>query len=181
MVQQGAKGVRRPRVFKAQLVKTKVVKKTLDPVWDQRMDFIVASQEKPGTICVVIKDQDMMSSEFMGQLEFKIADVPITDKNNTIDCVEGWYPLCDKDMNIDAARGELQLSVRCWLERVNANKWFADQGGGGSSAAARKRMMLQAANADPDETRATESKVKVKNLWKKAGKRVNAANAVRLI
>ena len=35
MIQQSPNGVRKPRTFKAQQVKTKVVKKTLSPTWNQ--------------------------------------------------------------------------------------------------------------------------------------------------
>ena len=75
-------------------------------------------------------------------------------------------------MKEDASRGELELSVRCWEERVDAVKWFVEQGG---SMSARRRM-LNAGNAEQEAKEQT--KAKAKSLRKSAGKKVNAANVV---
>jgi len=102
--------------------KTKVVKKSLDPVWREMFSFDVeADKADDAELVLVVDDWDMASgNDFMGQVKIPIG--PLRGQPST----RGWYPLLDSDKNNAKknegkggdehlkTQGEIELKIR-WL------------------------------------------------------------------
>lgn len=70
--------------FKA---KTRIIKKTLNPMWNEKFALIITPQDKYKRLCIEVWDWDLASSnDFLGSLSFGIPELM---ENNR----EGWYKL----------------------------------------------------------------------------------------
>ena len=87
--------------------KTEVIKKTLEPVWDNNK-FAIPESDPGSVITMELRDSDMVSTEFMGK-----ASVPISNFSGRRE-VRDWYTLTNKDGVIDQDRGRILVSVR-WV------------------------------------------------------------------
>ena len=90
---------------------TRVIRKTLEPIWDQRFEIPSdASQDVLDTVQVRVDDWDMLSSnDFIGKAV--IALHKYTDKK----AKRSWHPLLDaKGVRPSEPLGEVEVEIR-WL------------------------------------------------------------------
>jgi len=90
--------------FNTQKFKTKVMKKTLTPKWEQEFKFFTSKPE--GSIHVQMFDKDLISKDqFMGEVKIQVSD--FADGQNH----ENWYKLENEPQKkkIDKNQGEIKL------------------------------------------------------------------------
>ena len=105
-----------------QKVKTRIIKKNLDPVWDEEFVLSVSRVESE-TIEISLWDWDFGpgNDDFLGQLT-----IPLVDVLHGGDIFEKWNVL-QKRTQKSSVGGELQISVRlpegsAWRRFVRLNK-----------------------------------------------------------
>jgi len=83
--------------------KTKVVPKSLDPVWNETLVLSYSASVKK-TLEIECWDQDKLSAdEFMGELHIQIDSIPVGE------VVNQWYALVPSKKNKGKVSGEIQL------------------------------------------------------------------------
>lgn len=75
-----------------QRAKTKVVKKSLNPIWDEEFSFRVGNLKEE--ICISVLDEDKyFADDFLGQIKVPVSN--LLDKENLSLGIQ-WYPLQPK-------------------------------------------------------------------------------------
>ena len=96
-------------------VKTKVVKKSLAPVWDEthRFELAAAEAKTEGEIVVEVEDWDQTSSnDLIGRIAIKLSDLLA---NRASYAAPKWYPLEDESGNpLPETLGEVEVAIE-WL------------------------------------------------------------------
>jgi len=87
--------------------KTEVIKKTLEPVWEQNT-FAIPESDPGGDVTLELRDSDMLKSEFMGKIV-----VPMSRFKERTEIRE-WYDLRSKDGIVDKDRGKLLVAFK-WV------------------------------------------------------------------
>jgi Ca2+-dependent lipid-binding protein len=71
---------------------TKVIPKTLSPSWHVEFVFQITPNLLESNLLLTVWDKDLFKSQFMGVVEFPLAELIQTDFEN-IDNHPEWYPL----------------------------------------------------------------------------------------
>ena len=75
-----------------QRAKTKVIKKSLNPIWDEEFSFRVGNLKEE--ICISVLDEDKyFADDFLGQIKVPVSN--LLDKENLSLGIQ-WYPLQPK-------------------------------------------------------------------------------------
>ena len=82
--------------------KTEVIKKTLEPVWEQNT-FAIPENDPGGDVTLELRDSDMLKSEFMGNIVLPMSRF----KGRTE--IRNWYDLRNKDGVVDKDRGKVSI------------------------------------------------------------------------
>ena len=90
--------------------KTEVIKKTTEPVWETNNNFKIAEADEGADLIFEIRDDDLVSSEFMGKVV-----IPMKTFASRAEIRE-WYTIKNKDNenDTDTDRGYLLVAVK-WI------------------------------------------------------------------
>jgi Ca2+-binding EF-hand superfamily protein/Leucine-rich repeat (LRR) protein len=69
---------------------TRAIQKTLTPMWNEEFEFKLANRKH--NLLIVVKDQDLMTSEFMGQFKIDLAEI-VVKLGDVHGEFSQWYPL----------------------------------------------------------------------------------------
>ena len=113
-------------------VKTKVIKKNLEPVWMESFELAVPlpkdkkkDPSSPGkaralpSLTVLVEDKDALTSDFLGKCTVAPAALPAVEADGA--APPTWYPLCDKKGEPAADRGAVQGRKRVIQRRFNVS------------------------------------------------------------
>lgn len=102
---------------------SRVIKKSLDPSWEQ--SFAWAATDVNAELTLLVEDDDRFGNDFLGMVNIKPYDF--------VGCSEAecrqWHRLRDKHGKADRARGELELTVQ-WVYDAAATDGQIEDGGG---------------------------------------------------
>ena len=111
-------------------VKTKVIKKNLEPVWMESFELAVPlpkdkkkDPSSPGkaralpSLTVLVEDKDALTSDFLGKCTVAPAALPAVEADGA--APPTWYPLCDKKGEPAADRGQVQLALKMVYDAAN--------------------------------------------------------------
>ncbi len=92
--------------IKSSKKKTAVIKKNLNPQWNETFSFKDIKPSLFGGIQIDMYDEDKLSSEFMGQVTFSPSDLAADSNNNDKPL---WRTLQSRPGKSDAVLGEINL------------------------------------------------------------------------
>ena len=112
--------------------KTKVIKKELNPTWEESFSYEVtagADTADSQVLEVLVKDKDMMKTKFMGVCSIDVSKLKMGETRK-------WYGLCAEGGESEDGLGKVELLITCstLTNEQDADEAKEDDGEGGRHA-----------------------------------------------